>query len=304
MNDIILLNCGTAHGLLSRLKAYLELCKFKIALFSSLSAVTGYVLANPNFSTEILIPFSGVLLLACGACSLNQYQERATDALMYRTKTRPIPTGRICPDDALLLSMLILTAGFVLLLAKGGFLILCLGVFAVIWYNGVYTYLKKVTVFAAIPGAITGTVPPAIGWTAGGGDIYSFNLAIICFFFFIWQIPHFWLLLMSYDGDYSKAGFPSLKKLLSSKQIERITFTWIAATAVSALFLPHCVPSPNMSVYICLICAAAWLVWNGTKLLNNKRINNSYITAFHVMNIYVFVIMLIINIDRLFFNLS
>ena len=304
MRDLILSNYKTEHGLFYRLRCYLELCKFKIAAFSSLSAATGFVLANSKLDSLALTAFFGVLLLACGACALNQYQERMTDALMNRTKSRPVPSGYFTPSHALGLSLFLIFSGVALLFTQDSPLVPSLGIFAVLWYNGVYTYLKKKTAFAAIPGALTGAIPPAIGWIAGGGDIYSYKIAIICFFFFIWQVPHFWLLLLAYDTEYSSAGFPTLTKMLSVRQIKRITFVWITATAVSCLFLPVCLSSFNSVVLVLLVGTAAWLVWNGTNIFDKDKDNTFYISAFHTMNIFMFVIMILLNFDRLLLNLS
>lgn len=294
MRDIVILNYRTDHGLLSRIKAYLELCKFKIAAFSTLSAAAGFVLANDRLDATALGPLMGVLLLACGACSLNQYQERETDALMNRTETRPLPTGKISPEHALFFSLFLLLSGASLLITHGNTAIFSLGIFAFLWYNGVYTYLKKISAFAAIPGALTGAVPPAIGWIAGDGEIYSYKMATICFFFFIWQVPHFWLLLLSHDNDYSKAGFPTLKMKFSVTQIKRITFTWIAATAVSSLFLLLCMSSQNSVIQILLTGSASLLICNAFKLFDKKTC--SCMNIFHVLNIFMFVILILLNL--------
>jgi hypothetical protein len=87
----------------------------------------------------------------------------------------------------------------------------------VLWYNGVYTFLKRKSPFAAIPGAVIGAIPPAIGWICGKGAL-SFDPQILAlsFFFFIWQVPHFWLLLLNFGRDYEKAGFPSLTRIFNS----------------------------------------------------------------------------------------
>ena len=85
-----------------------------------------------------------------------------------------------------------------------------LGLITVVWYNGIYTPLKRVTAFAAIPGGVVGAIPPVIGWVSGGGDPTDARIIVVAFFFFVWQVPHFWLLLMRIGGDYERAGLPSL----------------------------------------------------------------------------------------------
>jgi heme o synthase len=104
-----------------------------------------------------------------------------------------------------------------------------------IWYNGIYTPLKKINPLAIIPGSLVGSIPPAVGWTAAGGNILDPQIIILSFFFFIWQIPHFWLLLLIFGKDYENAGFPTLMQIFSSDQLARITFIWIVATVVTGM---------------------------------------------------------------------
>ena len=180
------------------LSSYIELCKIRIALLSSFSAATGFLLAATELRPEIIILILGVFLLACGSSGLNQYQERETDAAMPRTGNRPLPSGRIKPVNALYFSLWLLFSGTSTLLLTGALSAPLLGLFAVAWYNGVYTFLKKKTAFAVVPGALIGAIPPAIGWIAGGGAMGDTKLLMLCFFFFLWQVPHSWLFIMHY----------------------------------------------------------------------------------------------------------
>jgi protoheme IX farnesyltransferase len=165
---------------------YIELCKIKISLFSALSAATGYILVSGELTAAISIPVMGVFFLACGAGALNQYQEKNIDALMVRTQSRPIPSDRIKMQHASYCATLLLVIGFLILSSLGNFAVIGLSVFAVIWYNLIYTYLKRITAFAAVPGAVTGAIPPAIGWVSGGGQVSDHGLLAICFFFFLY----------------------------------------------------------------------------------------------------------------------
>lgn len=220
------------------LRAYSELCKVKISVFAVLSALSGYFLAPSRIGPDIFLLISGVFVLACGASALNQYQERAVDALMERTRKRPIPSGRIRPVNALYFSMVLIFSGILALFSTGSFTAMILALTAALWYNGAYTYLKRKTAFAVIPGALVGAITPVIGWVMGDGALKDPRLPALCFFFFMWQVPHFWILLLNYGEEYAKAGLPSLSNIFSGVQLRRITFHWFSATAVSCLFLP------------------------------------------------------------------
>ena len=125
----------------SVLASFSQLSKFKISFFSSLTCSVGYVLATRSLSFEILIATSGVLFLACGSAALNHFQERALDAKMARTNRRPIPSGDITEVQALVFIIGCLLLGMAILYFGANATALLLGVLALVWYNGIYTYL-------------------------------------------------------------------------------------------------------------------------------------------------------------------
>ncbi len=280
--------------------AYLELCKMRIAAFSALSVATGFVLVKMDLTVGLLAPTLGVFILACGAGAMNQYQERITDALMSRTKTRSIPSGRIKEKHALYIAIVLILAGISVLSLTRKPIVPGLGIFAVIWYNLVYTYLKKKTAFATIPGALTGAIAPVIGWVSGGGNLTDYELPALCFFFFMWQVPHFWLILLTHEGDFKNARLPSLNTIFSHDQLIKITFIWMIAAAVSCLLLPLYGVSNSNIVSIILVVITAWLIWNGIRILRQKENKNLYSTAFKNINIYIMLVMLALNIGSLF----
>ncbi|OGP98915.1 MAG: hypothetical protein A2026_07640, partial [Deltaproteobacteria bacterium RBG_19FT_COMBO_46_12] len=215
---------------MKRINILLELTKVKISLFTTLSTSAGFILTGQGLSQEMILPVLGVLFLASGSCALNQYQERWQDQRMERTQGRPLPSKKLSPFTALKISIGLLLFGSILLYVGAPGSALALGLFAVFWYNGVYTLLKRKSAFAAVPGALVGAIPPVIGWISGKG-FFSLDPQILAvsFFFFIWQVPHFWLFLLIFDRDYEKAGLPSLTKIFTSAQLRRITFVWILA---------------------------------------------------------------------------
>ncbi len=280
-------------------KIILELTKFRIALFAAFSTSAGFILAKQGLSSEMMTAVSGVFFLACGSCALNQYQERQRDRLMERTRGRPIPSQRLDPATALKIAFFLLFLGaFILLIGSNG-IAFGLGVLALFWYNGLYTFLKRKTAFAVIPGALVGAIPPLLGWVHGGGRPFDPQILAVAFFFFIWQIPHFWLLLLNFGRDYEKAGFPSLTKIFTPAQLRRITFTWVFATAVACLMIPLFGLVNFYAVQVSLLIAGIWLVWKAFMLLRRHHSEFSLRLTFNSINAYVLVVMFLLTLDHL-----
>jgi protoheme IX farnesyltransferase len=280
--------------------SYLELCKIKIALLSAGSAAVGFLLSASELRPEILMVIGGVFFLACGLLVLNQCQDRDLDAAMPRTSGRPIPSGRITPVHALYLSFLLLISGFSALLLTGSLPALALGLFAVAWYNGVYAFLKRKSAFAVVPGALTGAVPPAIGWIAGGGALRDPRLLAICFFFFLWQVPHSWLLMTYYGREYEKAGLPTPAGIFSPAQLQRIIVNWIFATSVSCLFLSVIGVVHSLLSNVALFALSLWLIGNFLNPWLRNSAAYASLPLFRQTNYYLIAVLLLISADKLF----
>jgi len=195
------------------MKPWLELLKLRITVASTVTTFVGYAMARGRVDLSLLPVLAGIMLQACGAAALNQVQDAVVDARMPRTAGRPIPSGRVNRVAALIYALLLLAAGSAVLWSVSGTAAL-LGLAAAVIYNGVYTPLKRVTPFAALPGS--------------GGYLSDPTIHQVAFFFFLWQIPHFWLLLLFYEKDYADGGMPSLFDRFDRRQIVRLTFLWIA----------------------------------------------------------------------------
>jgi len=278
----------------------LSIGKIRISLLVTFSTVTGYLLAAERVTIQMLVPAAAVFLLACGSCALNQYQERERDALMERTKNRPLPSGKLNPFSALFISLTLISGGSFVLFRGASSLAGILGLIAIFWYNGIYTYLKRKTAFAVIPGALIGAIPPALGWIAGGGSLFDARIGVVVFFFVIWQVPHFWLLLLHFGMDYEKAGFPSLTRVFSSAQLARVTFVWISGTAVTCMMIPVYGVVRSPLICVGLFAAAFWLMWKGSGLLKTRSREFPFHFTFNTMNSYALVVMALITLDTLF----
>lgn len=288
--------------ILNKLKVIPELGKFRITSFVALSSSVGYILNRGAIEFEMILPILGTFLLAAGSSAINHFQDRKFDALMERTKSRPIPSNRIDPISALMIGVNFILLGSVVLYMSSNSTALYLGWLAVIWYNGIYTPMKRKYAMAVVPGALIGAIPPIIGWVASGGQVFDMKILMVAFFFFIWQIPHFWLLVLIHGNDYEKAGFPTISKIYSSLQVSRITFVWIAALVASCFLIPLFNVATKPATFILLFLLGIWL------LLSTKNILSSYLEkiifrkAFIKINLYVLAVIIIISLDKLFIN--
>ncbi len=276
-----------------------ELTKIRITSFVAFTTVFGYIAFAKEFNWGFVKPTIGILLLACGSAIVNHFQERKTDALMSRTKNRPIPSGRISAGNALLLAIVFILLGSVVLQLSAGWVALGLGLLNLVWYNGIYTPLKKVNPLAIIPGSLVGAIPPAVGWVAAGGNVLDPQIIVLSFFFFIWQIPHFWLLLLVLNKDYEQAGFPTLTQIFSTDQLARITFMWILATVVTGLIIPLFGVVRYPFINFSLLAVGLWLSISSLKLLKPKKKNIYFNFAFREINIFAILVVLLISIDKL-----
>ena len=276
-----------------------ELGKVRITFFVAITTSVGYLLYLGELSTNIILPTIGVFLLACGSSSLNHFQEKDKDALMDRTKGRPIPSGRISPNGALVYAFTLIVISSLIIFYSSNLTALILGWINLFWYNVIYTPLKRINSLAVIPGSIIGALPPVIGWTAAGGALLDPKILAVALFFFIWQIPHFWLLLMIYGKDYEKAGFPTLTKIFSNRQLSRITFTWIAALATSCLLIPLFDVSRNIISIVLIIVLGLILVFKTKNILTNYIEKIIFKKAFLQINLYVLAIVLILSLEKL-----
>ena len=284
-----------------KIKIFSELVKIRITSFVTVTTAFGYIAAIGQVNLQILPVLFGVLLLAFGSAALNHYQEKDFDVNMDRTKSRPIPSGRISPSSVVKISVILIFSGSLILLLWTNFLALGLGLLNLIWYNFIYTLLKRKTPFAIVPGSLVGAIPPIIGWVAAGGDLLDSQIIVIAFFFFIWQIPHFWLLLLVLDKDYRQAGFPTLTQVFSREQLSRITFVWIIATAVTGLMIPLFGIVTELWINLGLFLSGGLLTWKAFGLLTDTKDFKIFNYNFRYINYFALVVVFLISIDKLIF---
>jgi heme o synthase len=283
--------------LISYLKIVLELGKVRISLPVALSAVAGFVLFSGELNLQGILMALGVFLMSCGSGALNHWQERKTDAMMPRTMKRPIPSGKISARGGLLITLGYLFTGSLVLLVSNPVIALILSWITLFSYNLVYTPLKKVSAFAVIPGSMVGALPPIIGWAAAGGSVFSETILIVAAFFFIGQIPHFWLLLLMFGDQYKQAGMPSITEIFTKEQVTRITYTWVLATIASALlvllFVIH-----NGYILLLLLGYIFYLVFTMSKSIFLQK-DFQVLPEFYKLNFLYLFMMLFLIADSL-----
>jgi heme o synthase len=185
-----------------------ELVKARLTLLVLLTTAVGFYLGSePPIDFRMLFhTVFGTAAAAAGAAALNQWWERKADALMRRTRTRPIPAGRMRPLEALALGTGLSVFGVVYLAIVCNALSAALAAITITIYIFAYTPMKRASTANTAVGAIPGAIPPMIGWAAARGDIGAGAWSLFAIVF-LWQLPHFFAIAWMCREDYSRAGF-------------------------------------------------------------------------------------------------
>jgi protoheme IX farnesyltransferase len=194
-----------------RVADLLELTKPRITLMVLITTLVGFYMGWPGRLSLVSVmtlfhTILGTALVAGGASALNQYSERALDARMLRTRNRPLPDGRLLPNEALLFSSIISAAGVAYLMLFVNLLTGALGLATLAAYIFVYTPLKTRTKLCTLIGAFPGAVPPVMGWAAARGELDAVAASLFAILF-LWQMPHFFAIAWIFTEDYARGGF-------------------------------------------------------------------------------------------------
>ena len=187
---------------------FAELIKARLTALVLLTTAVGYYLGRdgPMDYWGLFNVFIGTAAAAAGAAALNQWWEWQLDGLMQRTKSRPVPAGRMRPASAVLVGSVLSVLGIAYLAFTCNALTAVLAAITVAIYIFAYTPLKRISTFNTLVGAVPGALPPVIGWAAARGmaDAGGWSLFLIVF---LWQLPHFFAIAWMYRDDYARAGF-------------------------------------------------------------------------------------------------
>lgn len=212
-----------------------ELSKPRVVLMILITALAGFYMgAARDFEfAAALKMLCGVGLAAAGTLALNQYIERRTDALMRRTRLRPIPSGRIGPPEALVLGIIAGAGGIVFLWFAVNPLAAEVTAVITALYLGAYTPMKRYSWSCHAIGAVPGALPPVIGWAAARGTL-SAEPFILFGVMFLWQLPHSLSIARLYQDDYARAGLSLLPEDRSWGN--PATVVMVTAAAVLTMF--------------------------------------------------------------------
>jgi protoheme IX farnesyltransferase len=256
------------------LKAYSQLTKTGIILFSLVSALAGYAVSfrlgqlfEPLQPILLLI---GLYLTAAGGFALNQAQEWKRDAKMPRTWGRPIPRGVFAPWQAYVLGFGLALAGLAILSLIGTAPAL-LALATLVLYNGVYTLVwKRRSPFGAVPGAIPGAMPVVIGFSVNTPEIWRPECVYLFLVMFLWQMPHFWSLAIRFRDDYEKGGFPVLPVTVGVPRalyhIGLYVFTYVGVALAAPWFLPS-----HMLYLILVLPISLKVIWEFYKYFQARE---------------------------------
>jgi protoheme IX farnesyltransferase len=246
---------------MTKARAYFQLLKFRLSFTVAFSSAIGYLLGARELSwSRALLVILGGLLVTGSANIINQVFEKDLDKMMRRTEGRPLPTGRVSPNEAWVLCIVLGVVGLALLAYFFNPLTAALSLLSLILYGFIYTPLKTISPVCVAVGAIPGALPPMIGWVAATGFV-GIPAWVLFGIQFMWQFPHFWAIAWVADDDYKRAGFkmlpsPGERDLRTAFQI--MTYT-VLLIPVSLLPLVLGI-SGRASAGVALVCGVIFLL--------------------------------------------
>lgn len=278
----------------------MELAKIRLGLFIALSALSGYMIHKPVPSFHGFCIAFAVFILSCGCGSLNNLQDRKKDRLSQRTCGRALPEKRLNPGYACIQALLLISAGLGMLnhLSTGAVTVI-LGCLSIILYNGLYTPLKSISLFALVPGIMCGMAAPLIGWAGADGGVPDLRLWSIMVIIALWQLPHLGLLLLLHLSDYSKGNTYCFLRHVRQDALGRMIFLWVLNLTAMMLFLILQGVLISQPAQILMVVDAALLVLMfSIKFLSGR--SPSYRYLFVHLNMTLLFAMVLLVVERVF----
>jgi protoheme IX farnesyltransferase len=224
----------------SRIADWITLAKIRLNTLVVATTAGGYYMAayGDVDLLRLVLTCLGTALVAAGASAFNQVSERDTDALMDRTRSRPVAVKRMSPREGRVVAAVLSAVGLGILGAVISLLAMWVALATLFSYVILYTPMKRLSSFSTVVGAVPGALPPMIGWAAGRGSINEVAGWSLFFIMFVWQLPHFLAIAWIYREDYGRAGLPMLTVIDHSGAMTGRQMVLWAATLVPVSVLP------------------------------------------------------------------
>lgn len=291
----------------NKLKDYFQLTKPSLTIMVVFSSVICYLLAPKivayDWSMIVLLFVAGYLVTG-SANAINQAVEKTTDAMMKRTASRPVASGRMHPNEAWAFAVLTGAAGVLILGFWFNWLSAGLAAFSLFLYAFIYTPLKKVNAIAVLVGAVPGALPCLIGWAAGNDAVFEnghgwkdYGGWILFGIQFLWQFPHFWAIAWIAHRDYAGAGFkllPSEKGPTKFTALQTIVYSLLL---VPACALPYVIGMSGVYALVVVMLANAFLVMQCIRLYREMDVKAARRVMFSSY-IYLPVVLLALLADK------
>jgi len=265
-----------AIGLGEKLAAYIELTKPRIALMLVLTSAAGFYLgADKGFNFPVFLnAMIGISLLAFGVATLNQFIERRTDKLMERTASRPLPTKKITPTEALIfgVSLTVVAEIYLAFLVNG--LTAVLGLIVIVGYVFLYTPLKTKTSFSTAIGALPGALPPLMGFTAAANEI-TLGAWVLFAMLFLWQFPHFLAIAWMYREQYAKAGILMLPVVEPEGKITAKQIVIFTVLLLPVSLAPFFIGVAGWIYLIGAVVLGIWFLWASIEAARAKTVEKA-----------------------------
>lgn len=284
---------------------FIALMKPRVMSLVVFTTVVGMVLA-PTQQNPLLLVIS-IIAIAAGAGAsgaINQWYDRDIDAIMTRTKTRPIPAGKVMPEEALSLGIIISLFSTLILWFSAGIAAAALLAFTIFFYAVVYSvWLKRSTPQNIVIGGAAGAFPPAIGWLAAGGGL-TIEPVVLFSIIFIWTPPHFWALALVKNDDYTRAGIPMMPVVAGAKSTKRQITLYSIALAPLAV-VPSFIGMASFGYGIVAAILAAVFLFYAVRLqrASAETADQCAMGLFKYSILYLFLIFMALGIDGAFSNI-
>ena len=283
----------------STFAAYIELTKPRITYLILVSTALGYYLGAGGVDDiwKFLMCLLGSSFVSAGSGALNHYMEASSDALMDRTRFRPLPSGLIKPNSARLFGLILILVGVIILLYFTNLLTAILAIITVVLYLLIYTPLKKITWLNTSIGAIPGAIPPLGGWTAATGELNPESWILFGILYF-WQHPHFYAIAFMFKKDYFKAGYQMLPVLDIKGNRTNRQISWHSLLLIPTSLMPTYIGLLGPTYLWGALTLGLIYFFSGFPLIKNYSLNNAKLLL-KVSVLYLPLLFCFIIIDKI-----